>query len=143
MMIHSMGYGMQAMSSRHAAKPLFRGSQPEIRKRITHELELHEDLVDGLLDGSKQATIRYGYNFIDSNVINFTPVSGPGVRSGQPIAVDFIGLEIVPFGELTQAHVDLQGGGTLADLKNGLRGFYGNIPDDYPMTVIRFANPRW
>jgi hypothetical protein len=133
---------LKPQSTPATSAPLFQGEPaPAVRTRVTHELELNIGVVPHIKSGAQTGNIRYGYTFIDAPQITFKPISN-GQPAGKAFQVDFLGIDIVPFSKVTKAQANSAGFKTVREFQNGMRGYYGQIPDDYPMTVIRFSTKK-
>jgi hypothetical protein len=131
-----IGYFTSVKAQSQAVK--FSGTpSPEVRTRVTHELDLNIGVVPHIKSGAQTANIRYGYTLIDAPQITFKPVAN-GQPAGKPFTVDFLGLDIVPFSKINKTQASGAGFQSVKDFRDGMRGYYGTIPADYPMTVIRF-----
>lgn len=106
----------------------------EIRKKIINQLALMDEYLSLVKEGIKTSTVRFGYNFIDDARIKLI-----GVETREEILVRFEKLEIIKYEELTAEHAIKDGFLSLEELQQALVGFYGNIPNDYPVTIIHFS----
>jgi len=104
----------------------------QVRKYVAKQIKLADKFFDFVLSGKKTSTIRYGLVFFtDDRLILLSNKRSLSIRL---LKVDYSKT----FGELNDEDAYRDGFSTLDELKIELKRFYGDIPPDYPITIIHF-----
>ena len=97
---------------------------------------LLKEYCNWVLDGKKSTTIRYSKGCVDLPDKKFLNVLAR--PSGEfAFTVEIEDITILPFSSLTLDHAKKDGFDSLLALKKALKNFYGDIPDNHPITVYR------
>jgi hypothetical protein len=104
----------------------------QVKRYVATQLRLADRFFDLVLSGKKTSTIRYGLVFFTKDRLL--------LRSNkQSLPIRLLKLDYSKtFGDLNDEDAYRDGFGTLDELKAELKRFYGDVPSDYPMTVIHF-----
>jgi hypothetical protein len=104
----------------------------QIKKYVATQIKLVDRFFDLVLSGKKTSTIRYGLVFFTNDHLQ--------LRSNkQSLPIRLLKIDYSKtFGDLNEEDAFRDGFSTLDELKTELRRFYGDVPPDYPMTVIHF-----
>ena len=104
----------------------------QVKKYVATQIRLVDRFFDLVLSGKKTSTIRYGLVFFTNDQIL--------LRSNkQSLPIRLLKVDYSKaFGDLNEEDACRDGFSTLDELKTELRHFYGDVPANYPMTVISF-----
>src|SRR4030042_5764861 len=102
----------------------------EIKKYVATQLKLADRFFDLVLTGKKTSTIRYGLVFFNNEIIQLR--SNARSSTIRLLKIDYSKT----FGDLCEEDAQRDGFQTLDELKAELRGFYGDVPSEYPITII-------
>jgi len=104
----------------------------QIKRYVASQLRLADRFFDLVLSGKKTSTIRYGLVFFNNEKLQLR--SNARTVSIRLVKIDYSKM----FGDLNEEDALGDGFQTLNQLKSELRGFYGDVPLEYPMTIIHF-----
>ncbi len=101
------------------------------------ELTLADDLMSGLLDGSKRCTIRAGKRYVQRGPLIFE-----GAPSGTRVRVNVTHVTHKMLSHLTDAEALMNGADTAKETALALKRFYPDITDKDDITVIEYEQPH-
>lgn len=104
----------------------------QVKKYVATQLKLKDKFFDLVLSGKKTSTIRYG-------LVSFTKDRISLRSNKRSSTIKLLNIDhSKTFGDLNEEDAQRDGFHTLDELKTELRHFYGDVPSDYPMTIIHF-----